>query len=202
MAWGSAVGGAPHRQSAPGGSGGDRGVELSRGEGHGPGETGNEPGRGRLEDHDREIPQLEPIGGLGKTPQVCPLEGLVRWMRRIDERGRGGERHPRQGLGRRPGGVGRFWGRDEEADLGGGEHVARVGREPADMTDENEAAGIPGSGVVGVNGACARLSGIGHKLIVMSFCMLTDAEFAAHRPKVVIVAAHNRVGQVLAYPGE
>ena len=32
--------------------------------------------------------------------------------------------------------------------------------------------------------------------------MLTDAEFAAHRPKVVIVAARNRVGQVLAYPGE
>ena len=62
--------------------------------------------------------------------------------------------------------------------------------------------GERGSGVVGVNGACARLSGIGHKLIVMSFCMLTDAEFEAHRPKVVIVADRNRVGQVLAYPGE
>ncbi len=31
--------------------------------------------------------------------------------------------------------------------------------------------GERGSGVIGVNGACARLSGIGHKLIVMSFCL-------------------------------
>ncbi|MFM8731036.1 MAG: aspartate 1-decarboxylase, partial [Phycisphaerales bacterium] len=47
--------------------------------------------------------------------------------------------------------------------------------------------------------ACARLSGIGHKLIVMSFCMLTDAEFASHRPRVVIVGVGNRVGQVTEY---
>ncbi|MFM8817022.1 MAG: aspartate 1-decarboxylase [Phycisphaerales bacterium] len=60
-------------------------------------------------------------------------------------------------------------------------------------------AGERGSGVIGVNGACARLSGIGHKLIVMSFCMLTDAEFASHRPRVVIVGVGNRVGQVTEY---
>ncbi|NBP52196.1 MAG: aspartate 1-decarboxylase [Actinobacteria bacterium] len=53
--------------------------------------------------------------------------------------------------------------------------------------------GERGSGVIGVNGACA---------IVMSFCMVTDAEFAAHRPKVVIVAPGNRVGQVTDYAAE
>lgn len=62
--------------------------------------------------------------------------------------------------------------------------------------------GERGSGVIGVNGACARLSGIGHKLIVMSFCMVTDAEFAAHRPRVVIVGAGNRVAQVTEYAAE
>jgi len=63
-------------------------------------------------------------------------------------------------------------------------------------------AGERGSGVIGVNGACARLSGIGHKLIVMSFCLLDDAEFAAHRPRVVIVGAGNRVAQVTQYDAE
>ena len=62
--------------------------------------------------------------------------------------------------------------------------------------------GERGSGVIGVNGACARLSGIGHKLIVMSLCMVTDAEFAAHRPRVVIVGAGNRVAQVTEYAPE
>ena len=41
-----------------------------------------------------------------------------------------------------------------------------------------------------------------HKLIVMSFCMLSDAELAVHRPRVVIVAPGNRVGQVTEYPAE
>jgi len=63
-------------------------------------------------------------------------------------------------------------------------------------------AGERGSGVIGVNGACARLSGIGHKLIVMSFCLLDDAEFAVHRPHVVIVGAGNRVAQVMRYDAE
>jgi aspartate 1-decarboxylase len=36
----------------------------------------------------------------------------------------------------------------------------------------------------------------------MSCCIVTDAEFAAHRPKVVIVAPGNRVGQVTDYAAE
>lgn len=62
--------------------------------------------------------------------------------------------------------------------------------------------GERGSGVIGVNGACARLSGIGHKLIVMSFCMVTDEEFATHRPRVVIAGPGNGVAQVMAYAAE
>ena len=59
--------------------------------------------------------------------------------------------------------------------------------------------GKRGSGVVGVNGAAARLTGIGHKVIVMSFCHVTAEELAVHRPKVVIPGDGNSVGRVIEY---
>ncbi|MFO0783167.1 MAG: aspartate 1-decarboxylase [Phycisphaerales bacterium] len=62
--------------------------------------------------------------------------------------------------------------------------------------------GKRGSGVVCVNGAAARLSGIGHLIIVMTFCHLTPEEFATHRPKVVLPTPENRVGRVIEYAAE
>lgn len=59
--------------------------------------------------------------------------------------------------------------------------------------------GARGSGVICVNGAAARLSGIGHLVIIMSFCFLTAEELAAHRPTVVLPTPDNRVGRVLRY---
>jgi aspartate 1-decarboxylase len=59
--------------------------------------------------------------------------------------------------------------------------------------------GKRGTGVVGVNGAAARLTGIGHKVIVMSFCHLTTEELGVHRPKVVIPGDGNSVGRVIEY---
>jgi aspartate 1-decarboxylase len=59
--------------------------------------------------------------------------------------------------------------------------------------------GKRGSGVIGVNGAAARLTGIGHLLIIMTFCRLTTEELAAHRPRVVLPTPDNRVGRVIEY---
>lgn len=59
--------------------------------------------------------------------------------------------------------------------------------------------GKRGSGVIGVNGAAARLTGIGHLVIVMTFCRLTTEELAAHRPKVVLPTPDNRVGRIIEY---
>lgn len=87
----------------------------------------------------------------------------------------------------------------DAADLLPGELVHIVDIDNGARLETYTIAGERGSGVIGVNGACARLSGIGHKLIVMSFCMVSDAEFASHRPRVVIVGAGNRVGQVTEY---
>jgi aspartate 1-decarboxylase len=59
--------------------------------------------------------------------------------------------------------------------------------------------GLRGTGVIGLNGAAARLTGIGHLVIIMSFCQLTAEELAQHRPKVVLPTPDNRVGRVIAY---
>ena len=62
--------------------------------------------------------------------------------------------------------------------------------------------GESGSGIIGVNGAAAQLTGIGHRVIIMSFCHLDEQEFSAHRPKVVICDADNRVEKLIQYdPG-
>lgn len=51
--------------------------------------------------------------------------------------------------------------------------------------------GEPGSGAMCVNGAAARLAEPGDKIIVMTFCQLTDEEAARWQPRVVHVDEHN-----------
>jgi aspartate 1-decarboxylase len=53
--------------------------------------------------------------------------------------------------------------------------------------------GEAGSGVIGINGAAARLSKVGNRVIIMSFVMATPEEVAKHRSRVVIADAKNRV---------
>lgn len=62
--------------------------------------------------------------------------------------------------------------------------------------------GERGSGVIGVNGAAARLSGIGHLVIIMSFCQMPPEEISKHRPKVVVCNAKNGIDRAFEYePG-
>lgn len=53
--------------------------------------------------------------------------------------------------------------------------------------------GEPGSGIIGVNGAAARLTQVGHKVIVMSFLLARPEEIARHKSKVLIVNDANEV---------
>ncbi|MDI9403156.1 MAG: aspartate 1-decarboxylase [Limnohabitans sp.] len=62
--------------------------------------------------------------------------------------------------------------------------------------------GERGSGVIGINGAAARLSGVGHRVIIMSFCHVSLEEMRAHKPKVVLCTSDNRVAQYLEYDPE
>lgn len=52
--------------------------------------------------------------------------------------------------------------------------------------------GEAGSGVIGINGAAARLVHTGDLVIIISYAQLSDDELDAHRPQVVFVDAQNR----------
>ena len=60
--------------------------------------------------------------------------------------------------------------------------------------------GEPGSGIIGVNGAAARLTQVGHKVIVMSFLLAGPEEVAKHKSKVLIVNDANKVVESVEHP--
>jgi len=60
--------------------------------------------------------------------------------------------------------------------------------------------GERGAGEIKVNGAAADLTGIGHEVLIMSFCQLDPSELATHRPKVAICAKDNTVSELIEYP--
>ncbi|MCC7147498.1 MAG: aspartate 1-decarboxylase [Phycisphaeraceae bacterium] len=59
--------------------------------------------------------------------------------------------------------------------------------------------GESGSGVLGINGAAARLVKPGHKVIVVCFGLLTEDDLDDHVAKVVLVDENNRLTRELAY---
>lgn len=59
--------------------------------------------------------------------------------------------------------------------------------------------GIPGRRQIELNGAMARLGGVGDRLIIMAFALLEPAEVEGHRPRVVALDGQNRVVERLEY---
>ncbi len=55
--------------------------------------------------------------------------------------------------------------------------------------------GERGSGVIGINGAAARLTQVGHKVIILAFVLVTPQEIAGHMSTVVVADPRNRVGE-------
>jgi aspartate 1-decarboxylase len=53
--------------------------------------------------------------------------------------------------------------------------------------------GARGSGVVCINGAAAHLVKPGDLVIIATFADVAEADVAAHRPRVVVVDAENRI---------
>ncbi|MCK4694114.1 MAG: aspartate 1-decarboxylase [Candidatus Cloacimonetes bacterium] len=47
--------------------------------------------------------------------------------------------------------------------------------------------GEAGSGVIGVNGAAARLVSIGDKIIIVNYGQLNEEEIKDHKPKVIVI---------------
>jgi len=81
----------------------------------------------------------------------------------------------------------------DAADLLAGEQVAIVDVTNGARLETYVIAGPRGSGVIGINGAAARLVHEGDLVIIISYCTLTDAEARELTPKVVFVDAGNRI---------
>src|SRR3954453_22061835 len=90
----------------------------------------------------------------------------------------------------------------EAADLLPGEQVAIVDVTNGARLETYVIEGPRGSGVIGINGAAARLVHEGDLVILISYCTVTDVEARTLRPKVVFVDAGNRIVGTGADPAE
>lgn len=59
--------------------------------------------------------------------------------------------------------------------------------------------GEPGSGMICLNGAAARMVQTGDHIIIMSYCDMTPEEAKVHKPKVVFVDEKNHIKRVTNY---
>ena len=91
----------------------------------------------------------------------------------------------------------------EAADLLEGEQVAIVDITNGARIETSVIPGERGSGVIGINGAAARLIHEGDLVIIISYGMFDDAEARALTPSIVHVDDRNRIvklGSVASEP--
>ena len=81
----------------------------------------------------------------------------------------------------------------EAADLLAGEQVAIVDVTNGARLETYVITGPRGSGVIGINGAAARLVHPGDLVILIAYGRMEDAEARRHVPRVVFVDADNRI---------
>lgn len=80
----------------------------------------------------------------------------------------------------------------EAADLLPNEKVQIVNNNNGQRFETYVIEGEPGSGVIGLNGAAARLVYPGDSVIIISYAEMEDAEAREHEPTVVFVDDENR----------
>ena len=81
----------------------------------------------------------------------------------------------------------------DAADLLPGELVHIVDIDNGNRLETYTIAGERGSGVIGINGAAARLVHPGDLVILIAYAQMEDAEAREFRPSVVFVDADNKV---------
>lgn len=62
--------------------------------------------------------------------------------------------------------------------------------------------GEPGSGVIGINGAAAKLVEPGHKIIIVCFGHLPEDDLDDHEARIVLADQHNRVAKQMRYASQ
>ncbi len=58
--------------------------------------------------------------------------------------------------------------------------------------------GRKGEHTIGLNGAAARMGQVGDRIIIVTFCQLSDAEQKEYHPRVVLMDEHNRVKKIVS----
>ncbi|RAY15346.1 aspartate 1-decarboxylase [Actinomadura craniellae] len=81
----------------------------------------------------------------------------------------------------------------DAADILPGEQVHIVDIDNGARLETYTIAGPRGTGVIGINGAAARLVSPGDLVIIISYAAMSDAEARAFRPKVVHVDRSNSI---------
>lgn len=81
----------------------------------------------------------------------------------------------------------------EAADLLPGEQVDVVDIHNGARLTTYVIAGPRGSGVIGINGAAARLVAVGDLVIIISYAVVPNSVASAYPPRIVFVDDHNRV---------
>ncbi|MCL6610490.1 MAG: aspartate 1-decarboxylase [Peptococcaceae bacterium] len=84
----------------------------------------------------------------------------------------------------------------EAADILSNEKVQVVNINNGARLETYAIPGDPGSGMICLNGAAARLVQPGDSVIIISYAVMTREEAASHRPTVVMVDGRNRVREV------
>lgn len=90
----------------------------------------------------------------------------------------------------------------EAADLLPGEQVAVVDVDNGARLETYAIAGPRGSGVIGMNGAAARLVHKGDLVIIISYMTVSDEEARTRKPRIVHVDRGNHVVALGADPAE
>jgi len=57
--------------------------------------------------------------------------------------------------------------------------------------------GERGSGVIGINGAAARLVQVGDKVIVMNYGIMDETEIENHKPCIILLNDNNKIESIL-----
>ncbi|GGO20293.1 aspartate 1-decarboxylase [Microbispora bryophytorum] len=79
-----------------------------------------------------------------------------------------------------------------EADLVEGEKVDIVDIDNGNRLSTYVIEGPAGSGVIGINGAAARLISVGDLVIIIAYALVAEEEVKALKPRVVFVDKDNR----------
>jgi aspartate 1-decarboxylase len=60
--------------------------------------------------------------------------------------------------------------------------------------------GEAGSGVIGINGAAARLTRVGNRVIIMAFEWVNESEIDTHHARVLILNQSNTITEQVDHP--